>query len=135
MKMKIHIHRSTDGSFEIIPSKPKEQRIAERSWARLAMYHLMGDPTDPQSVGIPLAPLRCDGIKCPPVPRMRTESNGGLQNQSVAPLVRIPARQASSIVRSYVPSHYHKFFCAHDIFRGLPCTSCRRDSEESREWI
>ena len=138
-RYRIHITSSpdSDGRLRYAASLPKsaKYREAERDYACLAMYELCGKPDDPLSPPLPLAAPHCDGMECPPPARVKIKNNGGLQTRSVAPLVRTPARQASSLVTQWVPPHYHKFFCAHDRFRGLPCTACKRDSAEAREWI
>ena len=138
-----------NGTFRLASPLQRSHREAERDWARLALFSLYGKLNDPLSPSLPLAfgtkPMKservwrqgCDGMKCPPPARVRLESNGGLQPSSVVPrpIVRTPARQASSLCSQWVPPHYHKFFCAHDRFRGLACPACRRSASEAREWL
>lgn len=151
----IHVDKSVDGktgtygktgTFKLVlqvlqgQSRPTTK---ERDWARSAMFRVMGQPSADgsfnQTVGLPLAPPRSDDSHNAPVTRVTLEKNGGYQPLGVAPLVRpckgVPARQASSICQGWVPPHYHKMFCAHDRFRGLPCTQCRRTTAEGREWL
>ena len=140
---RIHITSSRDSDgrlrYVVAPTVTAKEREAERSYARLAMYQLCGIPNDPLSPPLPLAAPRsgsaCDCVSCPPPARVKIESNGGLQVRSMAPLVRDPKRQASSLCTQWVPPHYHKFFCAHDRFRGLPCKQCDRSKREAEEWL
>ena len=136
-----------NGTYRLAPALQKSHREAERDWARAALFSLYGKLNDPLSPPLPLSPgikpmkservwnQGCDGLHCPPPARVKIENNGGRQTRSVAPLVRLPARQASSICVAWVPPHYHKFFCAHDRFRGLPCPQCCRTAAEGREWL
>jgi hypothetical protein len=143
MNRPIHITASKDNDgrlrYAVAPTITAKHREAERGYARLALYNLMGSTTDPLSPPLPLAPPRneCDCVSCPPPARVRLQGNGGLQPSSVVPrpVLRTPARQASSLCSQWVPPHYHKFFCAHDRFRGLPCPACRRSAGEAREWL
>jgi hypothetical protein len=126
-----------NGTSRLAPSIKRSHREAERDWARKALFSLCGKLDDPLSPPLPLAPPRCDGMRCPPPARVKLQSNGGLQPSSVVPrpIVRTPARQASSLCTSWTPPHYHKLFCAHDRFRGLPCGACRRSTAEGRGWL
>ena len=144
MSKPIHIHLNpASQKYEVSRPTPKRYLDSQRDWARLAMYHACGDPADPLSPPLPLSPPQSPNDydefggrrRSQPLPRVRVESNGGLQVRSVAPLVRTPARQASSLCTSWTPPHYHKFFCAHDRFRGLPCGTCGRSTAEGREWL
>jgi hypothetical protein len=140
MSKPIHIHLNpASQKYEVSRPAPKRYLDSQRDWARLAMYQLCGIPNDPLSPPLPLAVPRneCDCVHCPPPARVRIENNGGLQPTSVTPrpIVRTPTRQASSLCTSWVPPHYHKFFCAHDRFRGLPCGTCGRSTAEGREWL
>ena len=134
MSKAIHIHND-NGTFRIV--ERRADRKSEREWARYAMFALMGELDGP---GLPLALPHLESTGCPPVPKVKYEKingiqPGGRQNWSVAPIVRAPARQASSINSVWTPPHYHKFFCAHDRFRGLPCMQCGRNTAEGREWL
>jgi hypothetical protein len=153
----IHIIASRDNDgrlrYALAPTISSKGRAIELNWARQAMYNAMGGPDTTGSfegtIGLPLAfgtqPMKservwnqgCDGMKCPPPTRVKLQSNGGLQPQSVVPrpINRAPARQASSLVTTWVPPHYHKFFCAHDRFRALACSQCKRSAAEGREWL
>jgi hypothetical protein len=124
-----------NGNYRLAPPLARNYREAERDWARCVLFSLYGRLNDPLSPPLPLAAPHCDGLHCPPPARVKIENNGGLQTRSVAPLVRGPKRQASSLCSQWVPPHYHKFFCAHDRFRGLPCPACRRSAGEAREWL
>lgn len=46
-------------------------------------------------------------------------------------------RQATNVVGQWVPSNYHRMFCAHDKARWAVCTAstCRRDTKEAaKNW-
>lgn len=138
----IHLTRNADGTMMYVPPRKRSEREALRSYAQSAMYSILGDINDPDSLGIPLATpsYGCNGgseagrdaippHKCPRTPQ------GGMQSISVAPLLRNPKREASSIVSMWTPAHYHKFFCAHDRFRGLPCGQCGRGKKEADRFV
>ena len=145
----IHIRKSQiGGGYEVVapPTRADLAAVrAQREWAEAALYRLMAQPSADgsfdQTIGLPLAAPRSeDSIShCPPVGKVRIDRKvGGLQPSvnTLRPLSdATPKRQASCIVSTYVPPRYHELFCAHDRFRGMPCTQCRRDRAEAREWL
>ena len=143
----IHIRRDPiTGAFALVEratgtagALQRNDRETEREWAEDTLYRMMSDANDPLARGLPLARERAEASESPRSGKVKIDSKHG-GSQPSASTVRprsdaLPLRPASSLCSVYTPPLYHQLFCAHDRFRGEPCSACRRSAAEGREWI